>query len=143
MFNIGSGELVVIAVVALLVLGPKGLPELARGLGKFMREFRRHTDDVRSVVEREFYRLDSEVPLDTPGPSIHRAASLDEAPLDPLPVPEEYGPSQLTAGLSAERPQAVAAAAPPTPPAPPTAGAAADAPAEAEPPLGAGPLQRG
>lgn len=47
MFNIGSGEIAFIAVFALLVLGPKRLPELARGLGKFVREFRRQTDEVR------------------------------------------------------------------------------------------------
>lgn len=62
MFNIGSGELALIAVVALLVLGPKRLPELARGIGKFMREFRRQTDEVRGVVEREFYKMDQELP---------------------------------------------------------------------------------
>ena len=61
MFNIGTGEMIVIAVVALLVLGPQRLPELARGIGKFIREFRRQTDDVRNVVEREFYRMDQEV----------------------------------------------------------------------------------
>ncbi len=59
MFNIGSGELALIAVVALLVLGPKRLPELARGIGKALREFRRQTDEVRGVVEREFYRMDT------------------------------------------------------------------------------------
>ncbi len=63
MLNVGTGELILIAVAALLILGPKGLPDLARGLGKFMREFRRQTDDVRSVVEREFYKMDQpEVP---------------------------------------------------------------------------------
>jgi len=67
MFNLGAGEVILILVVALLVLGPKRLPELARGLGKFMREFRRQTDEVRSVVEREFYRMDQE--LDAPGPN--------------------------------------------------------------------------
>jgi sec-independent protein translocase protein TatB len=61
-FNIGSGELALIAVVALLVLGPRRLPELARGIGKFMREFRRQTDEVRGVVEREFYKMDQELP---------------------------------------------------------------------------------
>jgi len=66
MFNIGSGELVLIAVVALLVLGPKRLPELARGLGKFLREFRRQTDEVRGVVEREFYKMDQEMDLPPP-----------------------------------------------------------------------------
>jgi sec-independent protein translocase protein TatB len=64
-FNIGTGEMIMIAVVALLVLGPQRLPELARGIGKFLREFRRQTDDVRNVVEREFYRMDQEV-MNTP-----------------------------------------------------------------------------
>ncbi len=70
MFNIGSGELALIAVVALLVLGPKRLPELARGIGKFMREFRRQTDDIRGVVEREFYRLDQDMSIHEPPPTI-------------------------------------------------------------------------
>src|SRR5260370_38140394 len=61
MFNIGAAELAVIFVVALLLLGPDKLPELARGIGKFMREFRRQTDDVRGMVEREFYKMDQEV----------------------------------------------------------------------------------
>src|SRR5579859_8157631 len=70
MLNIGTGELIVIAVVALLVLGPKRLPELARGIGKFMREFRRQTDEVRGVVEREFYKMDQEVNAPPPAPPI-------------------------------------------------------------------------
>jgi sec-independent protein translocase protein TatB len=61
MFNLGAGEIAVIAILALLLLGPERLPELARGLGKFMREFRRQTDDVRGMVEREFYKMDTDV----------------------------------------------------------------------------------
>jgi sec-independent protein translocase protein TatB len=60
-FNIGPGELAVILIAALIVLGPKRLPELARTIGKFMREFRRQTDDVRNLVEREFYKMDKEL----------------------------------------------------------------------------------
>ncbi len=81
MFNIGTGEMIMIAVVALLVLGPQRLPELARGIGKFIREFRRQTDDVRNVVEREFYRMDQEVM--NPAPQIQAAA--DAVPQAPLP----------------------------------------------------------
>lgn len=75
MFNIGAGEMALIAVVALLVLGPKRLPELARGLGKFMREFRRQTEEVRGVVEREFYRMDQDVTSE-PAPSILPAQGI-------------------------------------------------------------------
>jgi sec-independent protein translocase protein TatB len=65
MFNVGPGEILLISVVALLLLGPDKLPELARGMGKFFREFRKHTDDVRSMVEREFYKMDQDVLEDT------------------------------------------------------------------------------
>ena len=61
MFNLGAGEIAVIMIVALLLLGPEKLPELARGIGKFVREFRRQTDDGRGMVEREFYKMDQEV----------------------------------------------------------------------------------
>ncbi len=86
MFNIGSGELVLIAVVALLVLGPKRLPELARGLGKFLREFRRQTDEVRGVVEREFYKMDQEMEVPPAAPQL--APATDTVSIDALHTPE-------------------------------------------------------
>ena len=58
MFNLGPAEIGFILVVALLLLGPQRLPELARGFGKFFYEFRRQTDEVRGMVEREFYRME-------------------------------------------------------------------------------------
>lgn len=61
MLNIGTGEIIFIAVAALLILGPKKLPEFARTIGKLVRDFRRQTDDVRHTVEREFYKMDQEL----------------------------------------------------------------------------------
>jgi TatA/E family protein of Tat protein translocase len=48
MGQLGMMELVVIFVVALLVFGPKKLPELGKSLGKGLREFKRATDDLKS-----------------------------------------------------------------------------------------------
>ncbi|MCP3164617.1 twin-arginine translocase TatA/TatE family subunit [Myxococcus qinghaiensis] len=79
MFNIGAGEMVLIAVAALLILGPQRLPELARAIGKFMREFRRQTDEVRNVVEREFYTMDHELNRD-PTPPVRPGTAFAHSP---------------------------------------------------------------
>jgi TatA/E family protein of Tat protein translocase len=50
-FNLGASEIAVILVVALLFLGPKMLPEIASGLGKVIREFRKATADIRQDLD--------------------------------------------------------------------------------------------
>ncbi|MCB0371184.1 MAG: twin-arginine translocase TatA/TatE family subunit [Bdellovibrionales bacterium] len=46
MFNLGFSELFVLAVIALLVIGPKQLPEVARTLGRLLNELKRATGDM-------------------------------------------------------------------------------------------------
>jgi sec-independent protein translocase protein TatB len=93
MFNIGAGEMVLILVVALLILGPQRLPELARGIGKFMREFRRQTDEVRNVVEREFYSMDQDISRE-PTPPVRPGTSFSYNPPVPPPDASALPPSE-------------------------------------------------
>jgi sec-independent protein translocase protein TatA len=51
-FGVGPTELMVILIIALLVFGPKRLPEVGRTLGKSLRELRRASDDVRGEITR-------------------------------------------------------------------------------------------
>ena len=53
MFGIGLTEILIILVVALLVVGPKKLPELAKTLGRGLAEFRRTADDFKESIYRD------------------------------------------------------------------------------------------
>lgn len=57
MFGIGTGELLLILVIALLVLGPERMPKLARDLGKTLGDLRRTSDELRD----EFLSADQAV----------------------------------------------------------------------------------
>lgn len=52
MFGLGAGELLLIFVIAVLFLGPKKLPELAKGLGQAMREFQKARDDMMNEINK-------------------------------------------------------------------------------------------
>ena len=53
MFDIGFTEMIIIAVVALVVLGPERLPKVARQAGQWMGKLRRYVDDVKSDINRQ------------------------------------------------------------------------------------------
>ncbi len=80
MFGIGPGELAVIAGVALLVVGPKKLPELARAFGKSISEFKKGTHEVTESVKRE---------LDAADAAGHGAAAQPSAAAQPKDQPSE------------------------------------------------------
>jgi sec-independent protein translocase protein TatB len=53
MFDIGFSELVVIAIVALIVIGPERLPKVARTLGHLLGRMQRYVNDVKADISRE------------------------------------------------------------------------------------------
>ncbi|MRR34125.1 TatA/E family twin arginine-targeting protein translocase [bacterium] len=53
MFGIGMPELLIILVLALIVIGPQKLPDMARSLGKGLAEFKKASNDFRRNIEEE------------------------------------------------------------------------------------------
>ena len=58
MFDIGFSELLVIALVGLIVIGPKRLPEVARTVGQWVAKVRRFVADVKQDIDREMQQAD-------------------------------------------------------------------------------------
>ena len=51
--NIGFPEILVILAIALLIFGPKKLPEIGKSIGRALREFRKTSDDIKEKIEEE------------------------------------------------------------------------------------------
>lgn len=89
MFGVGMQEIIVILVVALIVIGPKKLPDLARALGRAIGEFKRAADDLKEDLDinglrDERDRLVQEIrqarnTQDMPAPAPAPAAAAPEA----------------------------------------------------------------
>ena len=60
MFTLGVPEMAVIFILALVLFGPKKLPELGRTIGKAITEFRRASNDLKSTFDREMQNLERE-----------------------------------------------------------------------------------
>jgi sec-independent protein translocase protein TatA len=86
---LGMPELIVIFVIALLVFGPRKLPELGRSLGKSLGEFKRASNELRNTLEEEV-RVEEQreatqkavaTPVETPaGPRPVEPVVIEEAP---------------------------------------------------------------
>ena len=93
MFDIGLQELILIFVIALLVFGPKNLPQLGRSLGRAMREFKRASAEFESTI-----RTNLEIDEVDPAP----AQASQPAPLEtPTPAATEPLPDPLAPAATA------------------------------------------
>jgi sec-independent protein translocase protein TatA len=62
--SIGMPELIIIFVIALIIFGPRKLPELGRSLGKSLSEFKRASNELRSTLEEEIRIEDQRADLE-------------------------------------------------------------------------------
>jgi len=112
-FGLGFGEILIILVLALILLGPQRLPDAAKQLGKSLREFKKATDDLKHQFEGELYEYDR--PKGRPPATVPAAA--EGAPSGPPALgPAPPATAENVPGLEA----ALAEPAPP-PAAPPVA----------------------
>jgi TatA/E family protein of Tat protein translocase len=109
MFDIGLQELVLIFVIALLVFGPKNLPQLGRSLGRAMREFRKASDEFRSTIETNLQMNEPDpVPHYSPPPATESLS----VPTDPAPA--VLSPEAAEGSAPADAQGALASAEPPS-----------------------------
>ena len=82
--SLGIPELILIFFVALLVFGPRKLPEIGRTLGKALGEFKKATDELKNTIEREVHVEEQKqvAPHIVPAPQV---VSRDE-PVNAVPV---------------------------------------------------------
>jgi sec-independent protein translocase protein TatA len=86
---LGFPELVIIFVVALIVFGPRKLPELGRSLGKGLSEFKRASNELRSTLDDEIRTEERKAPVASSAPAIAAAVpALEPDVMDVTSEPE-------------------------------------------------------
>ena len=103
MFGIGMPELIIILVIALIVIGPSKLPDLAKALGKGMREFRKATQEIKESLDldEDFEDVRKGLvdtvsglnePLDLEEPKKEEVEESQDTDIDKAPTSEETTP---------------------------------------------------
>ena len=99
MFGMGHYEIIIVLVVILLVFGAKRIPEMAQGLGKGIKEFRKAMKDVKDEVD-----ISEHLPADTarPAPAPDQVAQRVTPPASP--APQAPSPENAVSGSQGEEP---------------------------------------
>lgn len=96
MFGLGMGELIVVGVIALIFIGPKKLPELAKGLGQGIKEFQKAAKGFSDQLQNADQPTQPKTPEEKPdlgplsgqeGPTYITNASQQPSPTDAVPEP--------------------------------------------------------
>lgn len=90
MFGIGVSELIIIFIIALIVIGPQKLPDIAKALGKAFAEFKKATEEIKNSVKDDIEKTASS-PLQTPKEvkAPHTSASTNTKAYPQVPTTPE------------------------------------------------------
>lgn len=109
--SIGTSELILIGIIALIFLGPRKLPQIAKTIGKTMADFRNTTNEFKATWQRE---VDFEEEInalrtgdiaDAPPPSIARSSDTDESTNTIAPPEIKPAQADLFNDLHTEQPE--------------------------------------
>jgi Tat protein translocase TatB subunit len=102
--NLGFSEMAFVFVVALIIFGPKKLPEIGRQIGKVLNEFKRASNEFRSQIETEIATLERETdptpeilpPSRPPEGAIASGTLVDLPAVEHVPAAPESQPDSLS-----------------------------------------------
>jgi TatA/E family protein of Tat protein translocase len=106
MFDIGFPEMLVILAIALIVFGPHKLPELAKALGKALREFKKTTEEVKGSFEAEtkdLQEINSTIPRENLLADL--AVSVSNSMAESPGTPETSAPKEAPASSEKSPPE--------------------------------------
>ena len=107
MFGLGFWEIAVLLTAALVIFGPSKLPELARTLGKGLREFRNATDEFKNTIDAELREHPPTPPTRVPTEPEKLPETVARSPSTPSEVDAtttpEKAPAPVTAAATSEQ----------------------------------------
>ena len=90
--SIGMPELIIIFVIALIIFGPRKLPELGRSLGKSLAEFKKASNELKSTLEEEIRLEEQRTAFEASKAANAAPAAAASAPVEPTAPAEEQVP---------------------------------------------------
>src|ERR1700751_5617881 len=102
--NLGFPEMVFIFILALVIFGPKKLPEIGRQIGRALNEFKRASNEFKSQIEAEIANIERETatsqqilpPVRAPEGSVASGSLVDLTPAEPEHVAASPNPESST-----------------------------------------------
>jgi sec-independent protein translocase protein TatA len=86
--SIGMPELIIIFVIALIIFGPRKLPELGKSLGKSIAEFKKASNELKSTLEEEIRLEEQRSTIEE-----KKVQSVTAPPVNPTPLVDEHAPA--------------------------------------------------